>query len=859
MIEIRLNEIEALCQEEGKYMNHLKNEIAKKERYLKDIQLIKLFESKFRIPDEILSFLTKHGCQLFYEFPLKEEKEHISFFNKIYRLKEEKKPRTDGFESYKKLLTATYKNVLAQEPEASIVFEIGYFNKAGEYIQNSLQSESGDKLTKEILFMKMIVEFLGSIRKELSNSFPIPTSFFERFIDKFPYASIINHSLSDFSPLFLSRGFPLPLFEEIHNVFLQDISQKQTNDMITEMKNKTLLTKDDIRKCKFSRFVYPQNDDIKSLLKALKKQAERSEIELVKEDKELSLMDHRVSEQTKRMVKEKGQSISDVIDDKIKKPLMESSYRISEILSEIEKTCLDYIWHLKDFFDKSYQLSQKIESNRTLKKLKLEEIQKILESEIYQSKDEITRRGVEFLKIKPFLDIVQTRTYKVIIHKTLDLFVKVENKEIKNHEKMRTILLNLREEGRRKYQPDPQKIIQGYKKTALEVLLPLLISGLLQRNIREWPKSDKIHKISQSHLNCEADYFGIFGIPKGKFFHFTPRGKIKTEEMSPYDEKKYKLNEICFKHHKRVVTILIYDIRGSSFMTLKLHNAEREQMIIKNFHGTMAKIAKEYGAFLLKDIGDGGILWFGKNSKELYNSIYRESTTKKFKRLRHSLLSEEGLFLQSDYNSSEKAVLCAISMINAAEKFIKDNYVKYRDWFSEIKEKELIVEGTTYALLPPMFRSLFRLGIGIASGIPSRDVAIGPNAFGDPDLRGLLVNEAQYLSEGRDPEQSVILVDHDTILNLLLNTSSFTYGTTGENLANKEEMMSRVAEIVREKLKGGSINFSGKNFIAEPYEVLTLETFERIKFSNSTINVGEDGMFYDEKGNKIKVVYSIRT
>ena len=297
---------------------------------------------------------------------------------------------------------------------------------------------------------------------------------------------------------------------------------------------------------------------------------------------------------------------------------MESSYRISEILSEIEKTCLDYIWHLKDFFDKSYNLSQKIESNRTLKTLKIEELQGILEDEIYQSKDEITRRGVEFLKIKPFLDIVQSRIYKSVAQKTLSLFAKAENREIKNYEKIRAILLNLREEGRRKYLPNAQKIIQSYKKTAIEVLLPLLISGLLQRNIREWPKSNKIHKISQSHLNNEADYFGIFGIPKGKFFHFTPKGKIKTQEMLPDNEKTYKLNEICLKHYKRVVTVLVYDIRGSSFMTLKLHNAEREQMIIKNFHTTMAKIAKEYGAFLLKDVGDGGVIWFGKNSESSY-------------------------------------------------------------------------------------------------------------------------------------------------------------------------------------------------------------------------------------------------
>jgi hypothetical protein len=349
----------------------------------------------------------------------------------------------------------------------------------------------------------------------------------------------------------------------------------------------------------------------------------------------------------------------------------------------------------------------------------------------------------------------------------------------------------------------------------------------------------------------------MYAIPKGKFYHFSRSGKINTSDNNLSSSLLNSATDICIKHFKKAVSVLIYDIRGSSFMTLKLHNAEREQMIIKNFHATMAKIAKEYGAFLLKDIGDGGIIWFGNNSKELYTSIYRESTTKKFKKLRHSLLSEEGLFLQSALNSSENAISCALSMIRAAEKFIKDNYVKYRDWFSDIQEKELIVEGTTYALLPPMFRSLFRLGIGISSGIPSRDVAIGPNAFGDPDLRGMLVNEAKYLSEGRDPEKSVILADHDSIFNLLFSTSKFTYGKFFADIRNKEDMMLRVSEIVKEKLKGGALNFSGKNFTAEPYEILVLESLKATKYTPSALKIDENGILYNDRGEKVKVLYSI--
>lgn len=856
MFNILLKQLESICEEEGNYINQLKKEIANQEGYLKDIYLIKLIKSKLSIPDEILKLLVKQGNQFFFEFPPKEEKKYISFFNKVRRLKESEEPSSQEFSSYRNMLTHTYKNILTQAPDAAVLFEIGYINKASAYIKKYLRNEPS--LIKEILFMKKVIWFLSAIRKELSKNFSIPTSFCEHFIDQFPYSFITKHPLSDFEPLFLSRGFPLPLFQEIHNIVLRDISQRQNLDMVNEIKKQTLLSQEDLVKCKLSRFIFPQDDNLRLLLKSITKQAEKSEMELIKNDREFSLIDHRFSEQTKRIIREKVRKIADVIENKNKKPLLESSYKISEVLSEIEKACLDYIYHLKDFFNKSCILSDKIEKNHALQALKIEKLKSIFESEVYHGQNSLGKLGEEFLNIEPFLEINQSSIEKAVVQKTLELFNRTEKGKKENRDKMNEILLRFGEKGMEKYHPDVKSIIKGYKKTGIEVLLPLLTCGLLQRNVKEWPRENRVEAISQSRLYNEINYFAIYAIPKGKFYHFSQKAKIRPKESS-FDEKtRNKLVDICMKHFKKVVTVLIYDIRGSSFMTLKLHNAEREQMIIKNFHSTMTNIAKEYGAFLLKDIGDGGIIWFGNNSKELYNSIYRESTTKKFTKLRYSLLGEEGLVLQSSLDSSGKAILCAISMVKAAEKFIKDNYVKYRDWFSDIKERELIVEGTTYALLPPMFRSLFRLGVGIASGIPSRDVAIGANAFGDPDLRGMLINEAKYLSEGRDPEKSVILTDHNTILNMLLTASKFTIGDTDFNVANKEDMMSKVAEILRYKLQGGVINFSGKNFIAEPYEILSLDTFKREKYSPGLLKLNEDGILYNDQGERVKILYLIR-
>jgi hypothetical protein len=856
MPTVSLRQLENICHEEGKYIGQLRQEIANQSAYLQDIQLIKLFEIGFRIPDEILNLLLHQGCQVFFEFPLREEKEHITFFKKLYRLPPEKKLTERELTPFRNILLRTYRNVLHNEQAAAAVFEIAYINKAANFLKDTQQQVSGEKLNKEILFMSRIVELLFSIREELLKKYTIPTAFFSHFIDAFPYAHIIKHSVSDFSALFLAKGFPLPLFREIHDAFLAHISSRQVNDIIGEIKARTLLTKDDLSRCNFSRFIFPRDEDLVAILRAIRKRAEKSEIELVKDDKQLTLMDHRVSEQTKRMVKEKGQSIAEVIEGKNRKPLLESSYRISEVLSEIEKTCLDYIWHLKDFFDKSYQLSQKIEANHSLKALEKDEFTKMLEHDIYPAKEELIRMSVEFMRIKPFLDIEQAKISKSIIQRTIKLYTQAEQRAIPNHAKIRKLLSTFHGDVKRKFMPNVRKLIEAYHKAGEEILLPLTISGLLQRNIREWRKENQ-QPVSQARLFNEANYFGMYAIPKGKFFHFTKSGKIRTKDDSLDKTAQDTIINICNKQYKRVVSVLIYDIRGSSFMTLKLHNAEREQMIIKNFHATMAKIAKEYGAFLLKDMGDGGIIWFGNNSKELYESIYRESTTKRFKKLRHSLLSEEGLFLQSAESSSEKAISCAISMVKAAEKFIKDNYVKYRDWFSDIQEKELIVEGTTYALLPPMFRSLFRLGIGIASGIPSRDIAIGPNAFGDPDLRGMLVNEAKILSEGRDPENSVILIDHDTVLNMLFNSSKFTYGGIKVETGQKSDMMARVAEIVKAKIKGGSLNFVGRKFSASAYEILYMESLTRKPYTPLSLTIDENGVLMDEQGAKVKILYSV--
>jgi hypothetical protein len=124
-------------------------------------------------------------------------------------------------------------------------------------------------------------------------------------------------------------------------------------------------------------------------------------------------------------------------------------------------------------------------------------------------------------------------------------------------------------------------------------------------------------------------------------------------------------------------------------------------------------------------------------------------------------------------DAGKQAVTCATELMKQAETFIQDNFTNYRDWFKQATEREIFHDGMNYAVLPPAFKALFRIGVGIASGEAGRDVALALNAYGDIDLAGMLVNNASLYSTCRDPMRSRVLIDHATGFNLLLNSDRF--------------------------------------------------------------------------------------
>jgi class 3 adenylate cyclase len=324
---------------------------------------------------------------------------------------------------------------------------------------------------------------------------------------------------------------------------------------------------------------------------------------------------------------------------------------------------------------------------------------------------------------------------------------------------------------------------------------------------------------------------------------------------APEKKQSYSKNIVQYaEKFRKCVTILVYDIRGSSYMGIKLHNAAKEQKIKYKFAKEMVDIVKRYGGFLLKDTGDGGLIWFAENSSSLYNHLYTESVTGRGIKLRSSIFSGAEFDLIPGGDAAKRAFLCARDMVQRAEEFIRANFMHYREWFAEVAERTLELDGITYALLPPEFKSLFRIGIGIASGVPNKDVIFSANSYGDPDLVGPIIADAHLYSMVHQPGRSVIISDLHSLINMIFNIENFEYSTEEKDFVQYIEKVNDLRKDHR------GYTFADHKISIAPKGIHYLGELSKNKAIVDTevseIWLDED-YFYDQHQKKIKLLYEI--
>ncbi|RKX71757.1 hypothetical protein DRP53_00275 [candidate division WOR-3 bacterium] len=374
---------------------------------------------------------------------------------------------------------------------------------------------------------------------------------------------------------------------------------------------------------------------------------------------------------------------------------------------------------------------------------------------------------------------------------------------------------------------DTDLIMENYLGFIRKVFLPVMIGELLKELVLVWPYGDRTKD------------FGYFaGI------HLKPKSECPKRLV-------HFINSL-----RKTISVLTYDIRGSTYMGTRLRNAEKEWKIKYKFSQIMSGIARRFGGFLLKDTGDGGVVWFGANSKETYDRSYIESIASKGIKIRQSIFSGREFELHPSADAGLRAVQCGLEMVKAAEEFIKVNFIHYRDWFGEVSKREVKVEGVTYALLPPEFRSLFRIGVGIASGRPGRDIFFSVNSYGDPDVVGPLLAESNLYSMGRDPNRSVVIIDSSTLINLLLNSPSFYYDGVSEGPPESiAEEVGKQRGVVRDYL------FPDYHFRVIKLGVHLLEEADKLKALDfgyrGKIHVDDEGNFYDQNNSMINLLFEV--
>ncbi len=814
---------------ESKLLDILEENVGEKSRFEHYRNLLIRYLKSRTIKTTFSDFIKEHRCKIFVEVT----GEDIAYLRDIFtRLKEDKLYKKD-----KKFLNDLFLNALDKGDHYFIILLSALINLYPSELAEDLPTSSF--IGKSLI--NVIIEGMPENKIKPLARLMIKEPLFLGVPSQ-------NINISDLSPFLAHYGLTPSVFIRIHDILIEDFTERESGDIISLAKNSEMTNTQTLRNFPFADFFVPSSNTLQALAKIASQKAAKAKKKLMDRDRNLDSKDMKVREETHKFLQKSLNKFQSLIDVK-SKDLSIVLKNTQEEITKLEETLKLHLRMVQELNGSASSLKNEIDQNKVLLNIKPQDITALLPPAPSWS---IEKMVIEFWHAQPFLAIISPASEKAIIH-----FLRKTERATKDNQ----VFSKLSTGRKRSFWPDTHKVIYNYKLVFYEVLEAIFVRHLISNIVEIWPPSvDFDNPRSRTIADKKIHLIGLDLLPRGKFYRFSKSGKIKPNIDKEHLESKAELSKILRKKFSSLVSTLVYDIRGSTFMSHRLKDAERERSILSLFQSRIFEAAKRGSSFILKDTGDGGILWFGSNSQKLYKNIYKTSTTRSGSIVRYSTALEDEFNLLPHLNSGEMAVRTALNMVKSAEKFVKENYVKYRGWFGEITEKEIFHEGITYALLPPQFKSLFRLGVGISSGNPGKDLIFTPNAFGDPDLNGMLVDEAALLSSGRSPERSVILIDDSTLINLMLNSDNYLCVSSLENGDTEKEIMNKLLYLLKSEDKDRSFFFDG--FSVSPVGIYHLDEQDKrkaLKFDipkDFKLSINENGEL-ESKKERIKIIYEV--
>jgi class 3 adenylate cyclase len=387
---------------------------------------------------------------------------------------------------------------------------------------------------------------------------------------------------------------------------------------------------------------------------------------------------------------------------------------------------------------------------------------------------------------------------------------------------------------------DLESVIDWFIKNYDEFFLPTIIELIFEDMVKVFPETE-------SESLEEARWIGLLA----------RKSDPPAVYFIPEIDRTLSRGESIVKDCSKVVSVMVYDIRGSSIMGKKLLNAEMEDRIRNEFQVELLKAVEDTSGFFVKDTGDGGIVLFSEESSD-FNFSQISIPGGEIKELQDREIS-----LKASPDAASRAVRCARKMIDYSERFVRKNLKRYQEWFKDFDVKGIDFGGITYERLPPEYKKIFQIGIGIASGKPGEDIYLGRNVLGRLDLTGNLIRRANMYSTVHHPDRSVILIGASTMFSFVLNVGSFE-PVGGEEKIEKSSYLSMQKKLIDEVvlwMKGLSGNYVVSDYKVSlqriDYLLDNLGERETIKLPEESVSVKKGVQFFDSKVREERVLYEV--
>ncbi len=759
-----------------------------------------------------------HNDPMLKRFEEKEGKELVFLGRKIFVLQEEfvvhyldflkdesRISKWDVFfERYSNTLFEIYKKFTQNDPFKVFIFEIVNRKLLRDILSRELAKKTIDE--KAVIaerFGMVINQLFNYIRRSLTRNVMVQDRLIVDSYERIPLfpRGTRTELIKMMARTFLQRGLPEPVFSAILKVLLNTTYSEGLNNLIEAIKalGKSF-SREKVMEIMSAHFFFPDEEGMLKVFTVIQNAAREFYEEMKKKkiaiENQLQKIENEIVETNRVLGEELVRSTRDFSTEealdiglkKLRRSLISHGYDMRRLRTE-------------------YQEYQKQEAEMEgILKLKLADFSKFVVKHEWD----------------PYL-LFFLGERKVIDEEGLHNLVKDAANEMKGNKDYLTLLNELRVPGFLKERYNYAEIMRRFETIISEVLEPFLKSVLLEELVEYYPRttgaspSENIRYVAEEALSGKVS--------------LVEKDIQPTITIGP-------TADLNIQRYKNLLTVLTYDIRGSTFMGTKLQNASKENEIRNLFQESMLAISEKYGGLPIKDTGDGGIILFAANNYELKNQ--------------QTKTPQPGSVLN--------AVRCGLEMVKESLDFVQENIKHYQDWFKEAEDRKINFEGGTYATLPPVYQSIFQIGVGIASGEYPKEVYLDRNSFGDLDLTGMLVRESNFYSKIKSKDKSTVICDDSTVFNLLLNVDKFSFlSDTGVKLTAESMDIEQELEFwINQKI-------SRRGFILDLYRIFVSKMGEEIYYPGSLkillgvsdIAIDETGEIKDGKGGRGKFLFEL--